>query len=374
MNGYSDIIDVLKGRERLLIAGHEDPDCDSLGAALGLWFAAGGGERQWTLLRTGEAPKNLSYLPGLDLFVDPAAVSPADFDAVLLVDCSELARAGGFMPALCAGKRIYCIDHHQVAQPEGVISVVEPEAAAACEIISCILREAGFAISDEAALCLYSGIASDTGGFRFRNTTPRCLTEAASLLPQIDSELVRIRLFEDRTYANMKMLAAALREMQVECGGLLAYSWLSHAEMEKYRQRLKDQARGACIALVAECNREAVGYINVYPDSRWGSFGGMGYPEIVDFGVLEKYRCRGFGSALMDAAEAIASTYAAVVYLGVGLHSGYGSAQRMYARRGYIPDGSGVWYKDMICEPYSACWNDDDLVLYLYKELHAPAP
>ena len=152
-----------------------------------------------------------------------------------------------------------------------------------------------------------------------------------------------------------------------------AQGWLGNLE-EKYRQRLKDQARGACIALVAECNREAVGYINVYPDSRWGSFGGMGYPEIVDFGVLEKYRCRGFGSALMDAAEAIASTYAAVVYLGVGLHSGYGSAQRMYARRGYIPDGSGVWYKDMICEPYSACWNDDDLVLYLYKELHAPAP
>ena len=234
MSRYSDVIEVLKGRERLLIAGHEDPDCDCLGAALGLYLAAGGRERQWTLLRTGEPPKNLSYLPGLDLFRDPADISPADFDAVLLVDCSELTRAGDFLPALTGDKRVYCIDHHQVAQPEGEIAVVEPEAAAACEIISCILHEAGFAISDEAALCLYSGIASDTGGFRFRNTTPRCLTEAASLLPQIDSELVRIRLFEDRTYANMKMLAACLREMQVECGGLLAYSWLSHAEMEKY--------------------------------------------------------------------------------------------------------------------------------------------
>ena len=234
MNGYSDIIDVLKGSQRLLIAGHEDPDCDSLGAALGLYLAAGGADKRWTLLRTGEAPKNLSYLPGLDLFRDPAGVSPADFDAVLLVDCSELTRAGGFMPALCRGKKVYCIDHHQVARPEGEVCVVEPEAAAACEIVSCILHEAGFAIGDEAALCLYSGIASDTGGFRFRNTTPRCLTEAASLLPQIDSELVRIRLFEDRSFANMKMLAACLREMQVECGGLLAYSWLSRAEMEKY--------------------------------------------------------------------------------------------------------------------------------------------
>ena len=144
--------------------------------------------------------------------------------------------------------------------------------------------------------------------------------------------------------------------------------WLGNQE-EKYRTRLKDQARGASIALVAEMDGEPVGYINVYPDSRWGSFGGRGYPEIVDFGVLEKCRRRGIGTALMDIAEHLASQYAEVVYLGVGMHSGYGSAQRMYVRRGYIPDGSGVWYKDQVCEPYSACWNDDDLVLYLYKTL-----
>ena len=41
----------------------------------------------------------------------------------------------------------------------------------------------------------------------------------------------------------------------------------------------------------------------------------------------------------------------------------------MYVKRGYVPDGSGVWYKDKICEPYSECCNDDDLVLYLYKDL-----
>lgn len=71
----------------------------------------------------------------------------------------------------------------------------------------------------------------------------------------------------------------------------------------------------------------------------------------------------------MDIAEQIAATYADTVYLGVGLHSGYGSAQRMYVKRGYIPDGSGVWYQDKICAPYEECKNDDDLVLYLSKKL-----
>lgn len=71
----------------------------------------------------------------------------------------------------------------------------------------------------------------------------------------------------------------------------------------------------------------------------------------------------------MDVAESISATYADTVYLGVGLHSGYGSAQRMYVKRGYIPDGSGVWYQDKICGPYVKCVNDDDLVLYLSKKL-----
>jgi len=72
---------------------------------------------------------------------------------------------------------------------------------------------------------------------------------------------------------------------------------------------------------------------------------------------------------LMDIVEQISSTYADVMYLAVGLHSGYGSAQRMYVKRGYIPDGSGVWYQDKICEQYGDCRNDDDLVLYLSKKL-----
>ena len=83
--------------------------------------------------------------------------------------------------------------------------------------------------------------------------------------------------------------------------------------------------------------------------------------------MLEKFRERGVGSRLMDAAETIAARYADTVYLGVGLHSGYGSAQRLYAKRGYLPDGSGVWYRDAVCEPYAICRNDDDLILYLSK-------
>lgn len=142
-----------------------------------------------------------------------------------------------------------------------------------------------------------------------------------------------------------------------------------NASPEKYRIRFQDHQSGKAISLVAEYGGKPVGYINVYPDKSDGAFRGKGYPEIVDFGVLEKYRGRGIGTALMDAAEKIAAEYGNVVCLGVGLHSGYGSAQRMYVKRGYIPDGSGVWYGDKICEPYKECKNDDDLILYFSKKL-----
>lgn len=142
-----------------------------------------------------------------------------------------------------------------------------------------------------------------------------------------------------------------------------------NASMEKYELRLLDAAEGRAVALAALFNGEPAGYINVYPDSPRGGFGGMGLPEIVDFGVLEKFRGRGIGSRLMDEAEKIAASYAGTVYLGVGLHSGYGSAQRMYLKRGYLPDGKGVYYQGAPAVPYSEVTNDDELALYLSKVL-----
>ena len=133
----------------------------------------------------------------------------------------------------------------------------------------------------------------------------------------------------------------------------IAQGW--HASIEKYTDRFRDRTEKNAGVMMAEYKGNPSGYINVYPDAMWGAFGNQGYPEIVDFGVLEKYRRKGIGSKLMDVAEEIASRYSDTVYLGVGLHSGYGSAQRMYVKRGNIPDGSGVWYRNQVCGQYADC-------------------
>ncbi len=141
------------------------------------------------------------------------------------------------------------------------------------------------------------------------------------------------------------------------------------ADIKKFEMRLADQKAGKSVSLTAEYLGNIAGYIHVYPNALNGAFGGKGYPEIVDFAVLEKYRKNGIGNKLMDIAEEIAASYANMVYLGVGMHSGYGSAQRMYVKRGYIPDGSGVWYNDAVCGQHADCCNDDNLILYLSKQL-----
>ena len=147
----------------------------------------------------------------------------------------------------------------------------------------------------------------------------------------------------------------------------IAQGWLD-ATSEKFERRLLHQQEGRCIPLTAEFRGEPAGYVSVYPDCKWGAFGGQGLCEIIDFNVLEKFRRRGIGTKLMDVAEEIAFSYADRVYLGVGLHSGYGPAQRLYIKRGYVPDGGGVWYGDKVCPPYAQCKNDDELNLYLIKE------
>ena len=148
----------------------------------------------------------------------------------------------------------------------------------------------------------------------------------------------------------------------------IAQGW--GADITKYLTRLRDQSAGKCVSLTAVYKGLPAGYVNVYLIGLGGAFSGKGLPEIVDFGVLEKFRRKGIGSKLMDVAEKIAGRYADTVWLGVGLHSGYGSAQRMYVKRGYIPDGSGVWYGNKPCAQYeTGLVNDDNLALFLSKRI-----
>jgi len=128
-----------------------------------------------------------------------------------------------------------------------------------------------------------------------------------------------------------------------------------------------DQQNSRRQVLVAEIDNNVAGYLTILPKDENGPFKNKNIPVICDFNVLIKYQRTGIGNILMDIAESIVMQTSDSICLGVGLHSGYGPAQRMYVKRGYIPDGSGVWFQDKLATPYTTVENGDDLVLYMSK-------
>jgi len=142
-----------------------------------------------------------------------------------------------------------------------------------------------------------------------------------------------------------------------------------HPSLESYQKRYDDLNDEIMVTLVAEFKCNVAGYINLIWNPIDGAFAEMKIPEVFDFGVFEKYQRHGIGNIMMDVVEKLARNKSKKICLGVGVAHSYGSAQRMYVKRGYIPDGTGVWYQNKICPQYTPCNNDDDLVLFFIKEL-----
>jgi GNAT superfamily N-acetyltransferase len=147
---------------------------------------------------------------------------------------------------------------------------------------------------------------------------------------------------------------------------LTALGW--DKPVSQYERYVEQQRAGERSVLVATVDGEYAGYVTVWwAEPRYEPFRGI--PEVQDFNVLPKYRRRGIGSGLMDAAEALVAERSPVVAIAVGLYADYGSAQRMYVRRGYIPDGKGIMYDNQPVPPGEMLRNDDDATLQFTKTL-----
>jgi GNAT superfamily N-acetyltransferase len=127
------------------------------------------------------------------------------------------------------------------------------------------------------------------------------------------------------------------------------------------------------IIWLAYLEHQFAGYVTLKWKSRYESFAKQNIPEIMDLNVLPNFRKNGIGSALLNVAEEEAATKSDVIGIGVGLYGGldggYGAAQRLYIKRGYLPDGLGVTYRYKPAVPGQSYDLDDDLVLWLSKKL-----
>lgn len=163
-----------------------------------------------------------------------------------------------------------------------------------------------------------------------------------------------------------------IRSMEIEDAKVIydtymSYGW--HPVLETYEKYYKEQEENIRKVFIAEYEGEVAGLCTLVLNPEEGPWANMGYPEIVDLTVFFHVHNKGIGNKLLDVVEQEAAKIADTVYLAVGVHSGYGAAQRIYVKRGYVPDGSGVWYQGKQLEQYAPCCNDDDLLLFMSKKL-----
>lgn len=164
-----------------------------------------------------------------------------------------------------------------------------------------------------------------------------------------------IRLAEEKDIGLLKQVAAAMR---------------ARHEENYFERCMEEQAEGRRTVFLAEENGTALGYAMINWLPLYPLFRRLGMPEIQDLNVVPGARRQGAGASLVAACEG-AARQAGKTEMGisVGLHSGFGAAQRLYVRLGYIPDGAGAMHDEMPVPAGEIRPVDDVLTLKLVKNL-----
>jgi len=230
--------------DSFLVTSHVDPDGDAVGSCLGLGHALRGMGKDVVVALDSPLPANLLFLPGAGE-IRSGGTAGRRFHAAWVLDCSSLDRAGR-IPEECLlpGARVANVDHHVGNDGFGDPRLVNPEASATAELVHDLLDAYGLPLSPQSAQCLYAGILSDTGGFRFQNTTPRALRLAARLADRgASAPTIAEELYMKRSAGSLRILGLALASLEERCGGQVGALTITR-EMFEQAKAAPDEADG----------------------------------------------------------------------------------------------------------------------------------
>lgn len=232
-------VKLVDGADCVCLACHIRPDADALGSMLAVARALQS-RGQRVVASFGDdpfvVPGILRFLPGLDLLSPPASY-PTRPEVMLSFDAAALERLGALTgPATAAGALIV-IDHHASNTGFGSVSLVDPGAAATAVLAAELIGRLGIGLTRDMAVCLYAGLVTDTGSFRFSATTPEVHRLAAQLLEAgAEPAAVSRELYDRAPFGYLGLLAAALGRATLEAeaaGGLgLVWTTVTHADRQ----------------------------------------------------------------------------------------------------------------------------------------------
>ena len=223
------LIAQLRGAQRFLLTSHTNPDGDAIGstvAAARLLRQLGKAATVW--LRD-PVPRLYQALPGTDRIhfgEEPPANFPGLFDAALIMECPSLDRTGleealGQLPLLN-------VDHHLGNELYGVVNWVDTAAPAVGEMVFRLARAMRLSIDRDVANALYLTLVTDTGGFRFSNTTAAAFDAAADLVREGASpETISKWLYESQPLSVLRLVGEMLETLEVHAEGRIATAWMT---------------------------------------------------------------------------------------------------------------------------------------------------
>ena len=220
----------LAGAQNVVITTHTNPDGDAIGSALGLMHFLLSLGKDVQVLIDDDIPAIFDMLPGYELLGKPEEGKHMNADLLVALDVS-LDRIGMVRDTVNAP--ILNIDHHITNDGAADKLYLDGTCAATAEIIYQLIKEMNGMFSKELAICLYTGLATDSGWFRYSNTTPKTLRAGAELLesgfePNIISEGL-----ERRSYASVKGLGDMLQHMEMFHDGRVVGVFLDFETLEK---------------------------------------------------------------------------------------------------------------------------------------------
>jgi phosphoesterase RecJ-like protein len=231
MTNLASIAEALKGCASVLISTHRSPDGDALGSQLGLMLALEKMGKTVIAHNLDPVPEIYRFLPQNHRIRIGKPVQ-GRYDAYIVVD-ADPPRTGLFDKASPADILIN-IDHHITNPLEWPLTWLDTGASATGEMVFKLIHELGVEIDQEIALCLYAAIFTDTGSFRYSNTSPECMRIAAQLIESgADPWLVTENVYESSSFPRLKLLGTVMANMERNGNGRAAWTVVTD---ELYRQ------------------------------------------------------------------------------------------------------------------------------------------
>jgi phosphoesterase RecJ-like protein len=213
------IVEIINSGHRFLVASHVRPDGDAIGSILALYHALRDRGKEVVVYNHDKVPEIYRFLPDSEVIVHTIDSVDA-FDAVILLDCSEMERVGDEVEKIGAIGTIINIDHHVSNDGFSPHSLVDTKASSTGEIIYGLIKMLGVTITKEIATSIYTAVMTDTGAFCYSNTTSDTLKLAASLVTAgADPRRIAENVYETKPLIQIKLMEKALNTLAFDVNG-----------------------------------------------------------------------------------------------------------------------------------------------------------